>query len=221
MRIDHSVRLIEESGCARAHGVLHRAGGAAQRRYEALRAYFTEEMPAAEVADRFGYSTASVRQMAMLLRTGRLSLFAETRPAPKGPEGHRPTPGPGAGAARRRAQRHRDRHCPHPREGMPVSAQTVWLILDAEGLPRLPRRDEGRCGLPARLAPVIAANRIQPAGGLPASTVITTPTPAQRQSPSVARRLPPPRVRVVRRHQITARLRRQPPRSAPSGGSSA
>ena len=44
--------------------------GAAQRRYEALRAYFTEDMPAAEVADRFGYSTASVHQMATLLRTG-------------------------------------------------------------------------------------------------------------------------------------------------------
>jgi hypothetical protein len=27
--------------------------GAAQRRYEALRAYFLDEMPAAEVADRF------------------------------------------------------------------------------------------------------------------------------------------------------------------------
>jgi predicted DNA-binding protein YlxM (UPF0122 family) len=34
--------------------------GAAQRRYEALRAYFLDELPAAEVADRFGYSTASV-----------------------------------------------------------------------------------------------------------------------------------------------------------------
>ena len=60
-------------------------GTAAQRRYEALRAYFTEAMPAAEVADRFGYSTASVRQMATLLRKGRLTLFAETRPGPKGP----------------------------------------------------------------------------------------------------------------------------------------
>ena len=59
--------------------------GAAQRRYEALRAYFLDEMPAAEVADRFGYSTASVHQMATLLRKGRLSLFAETRPGPKGP----------------------------------------------------------------------------------------------------------------------------------------
>ena len=36
----------------------------AQRRYEALRAYFLDEMPAAEVADRFGYSTASIHQMA-------------------------------------------------------------------------------------------------------------------------------------------------------------
>ena len=41
--------------------------GAAQRRYEALRAYFLDEVPAAEVADRFGYSTASVHQMATLL----------------------------------------------------------------------------------------------------------------------------------------------------------
>ena len=31
--------------------------GASQRRYEALRAYFVDDMPAAEVADRFGYST--------------------------------------------------------------------------------------------------------------------------------------------------------------------
>src|SRR5260221_267123 len=47
---------------------------AAQRRYQALRAYFTDEMPAAEVADRFGYSTASIHQMATLLRKGRLNL---------------------------------------------------------------------------------------------------------------------------------------------------
>ncbi len=55
--------------------------GAAQRRYEALRAYFLDEMPAAEVADRFGYSTASVHQMATLLRKGRLNMFAgQARP---------------------------------------------------------------------------------------------------------------------------------------------
>jgi hypothetical protein len=42
-------------------------------------------------------------------------------------------------------------------EGLPVSAQTTWQILDAEGIGRLPRRDEGRRGPPARLEPVKAA----------------------------------------------------------------
>jgi predicted DNA-binding protein YlxM (UPF0122 family) len=41
---------------------------AAQRRYEALRAYFVDDASAVQVADRFGYSTASVHQMASLLR---------------------------------------------------------------------------------------------------------------------------------------------------------
>jgi hypothetical protein len=49
-----------------------------QRRYEALRAYFVDEMPAVEAADRFGYSTASVHQMATLVRGGRMSFFPES-----------------------------------------------------------------------------------------------------------------------------------------------
>src|SRR5438309_11276014 len=59
--------------------------GSAQRRYEAMRAYFVDEWPAAQVADQFGYSTASVHQMATLLRSGRMRLFADRRPGPKGP----------------------------------------------------------------------------------------------------------------------------------------
>jgi hypothetical protein len=43
--------------------------------------------------------------------------------------------------------------------------QTAWQILDAEGLPRLPRRDEGRRGPPARLGPVKAAALPRWAGG--------------------------------------------------------
>jgi transposase len=131
--------------------------GAAQRRYEALRAYFTEEMPAAEAADRFGYSTASIHQMATLLRKGRLNLFAETRPGPKGPR-------KATGTLRSRALELRaaghsvtEIAAALTSEGMPVSAQTVWQILDAEGLPRLARRDQGRRGPPARLDPVKAA----------------------------------------------------------------
>jgi hypothetical protein len=50
-------------------------------------------MPAAEVADRFGYSTASIHQMVTLRRKGRLNLFTETRPGPKGPRKAAALPG--------------------------------------------------------------------------------------------------------------------------------
>ena len=129
----------------------------AQRRYEALRAYFLDEMSAAEVADRFGYSTASIHQMASLLRQGRLTLFAGTRPGPKGPR-------KATGQLRQRVLELRaaghsvtEIAAACTSEGLPVSAQTCWQILDAEGLPRLPRRDGGRRGPPARLDPVKAA----------------------------------------------------------------
>ena len=130
--------------------------GAAQRRYEALRAYFVDDMPAAEVADRFGYSTATVHQMATLLRKGRLALFAEARPGPKGPR--KATGTLRARALELRAAGHSvtEIAAALTGEGMPVSAQTAWQILDAEGLPRLGRRDEGRRGPPARLDPVKA-----------------------------------------------------------------
>src|SRR5260221_10634785 len=103
--------------------------GAAQRRYEALRAYFTEEMPASEAADRFGYSTASVHQMATLLRKGRLALFAETRPVPKGPR-----KATGELRARVRAL-HAQAHslteiaAALTAAGMPISAQTARQLL--------------------------------------------------------------------------------------------
>jgi transposase len=126
--------------------------GSAQRRYEALRAYFVQEMPAAQVADQFGYSTASVHQMATLLRRGKLSLFTESKPGPKGPR-------KATGALRERvlvlrAAQHSVSEIAEAlaAEGTPVSAQTVWQILSAQGLPRLPRRDDSRRGSPTRLA---------------------------------------------------------------------
>jgi len=131
--------------------------GAAQRRYEALRAYFLEEMPAAEVADRFGYSTASVHQMATMLRKGKLALFAEGKPGPKGPR--KATGELRARVLALRAAGHSvsEIAAALTGQGLPVSAQTAWQILDAEGIPRLPRRDEGRRGPPARLDAVKAA----------------------------------------------------------------
>jgi hypothetical protein len=131
-------------------------GNAAQRRYEALRAYFVDDASAAQVADRFGYSTASVHQMASLLRGGRMEFFADTKPGPKGPRK--------AGRVRDRvlALRAEDRSVTEiaavlAGEGTPVSAQTVWTILEAEGIGRLVRDDDTiRRGTPTRLEPVKA-----------------------------------------------------------------
>jgi hypothetical protein len=131
--------------------------GSSQRRYEALRAYFVDDMPAAEVADRFGYSTASVHQMATLLRGGKMSLFTDPRPGPKGPR--KATGELRARVLELRAAGHSvtEIAVALTAAGLPVSAQTCWQILDAEGLPRLARRDEGRRGPPARLDPARAA----------------------------------------------------------------
>jgi hypothetical protein len=134
-----------------------RPAGSSQRRYEALRAYFVEDMPASQVADRFGYSTASVHQMATLLRGGKMSLFTDPRPGPKGPR--KATGSLRARVLALRAAGHSvtEISAALTAEGLPVSPQTCWQILDAEGLPRLPRRDEGRRGPPARLGVVQAA----------------------------------------------------------------
>jgi hypothetical protein len=138
-------------------GYFLRPAGSSQRRYEALRTYFVEAIPASQVADRFGYSTASVHQMATLLRGGKMSLFTDPRPGPKGP---RKAAGPlRAKVLALRAAGHSvtEISAALTAGGLPVSAQTCWQIIDAEGLPRLPRRDEGRRGPPARLDVVQAA----------------------------------------------------------------
>ena len=128
-------------------------GDPAQRRYEALRAYFVEEASAEAVASRFGYSPATVHQLAAELRAGRSSFFRSSKPGPKGP---------------RKTTTLRDRVLllrsgnrsvteiadVLSAEGSPVSAQSVWSILKAEGLERLERR--GPSGPAPRLGPVRA-----------------------------------------------------------------
>ena len=54
----------------------------AQRRYEAMRAYFVDGLTASEVATRFGYSPASVHQMATELRAGSAQYFRSSKPGP-------------------------------------------------------------------------------------------------------------------------------------------
>ncbi|MGH8919013.1 MAG: hypothetical protein ACRD0H_11935, partial [Actinomycetes bacterium] len=114
----------------------------AQRRYEALRSYFVDDAPAADVGARFGYSPATVHQLAAELRAGRSQFFVSSKPGPRGPRKR----------GRIRDQvlqlRAEDRSVTEIAErvsmdGTPVSAQTVWAILHAEGLERLGRRHSG------------------------------------------------------------------------------
>jgi hypothetical protein len=128
-------------------------GEPVQRRYEALRCYFVEEGSAEEVGARFGYSPATVHQLAAELRAGRSSFFRSSKPGPKGPRKTHTI------RDRVMVLRAQDRSVTEiaasvTAEGSPVSAQTVWAILKAEGLERLERRQPG--GPAPRLEPVRA-----------------------------------------------------------------
>jgi len=112
---------------------------AAQRRYEALRAYWVEELSPAEIAERFGYTKASVQTLISTYREADLAeLFASSRPGPKRQ--------PKKDAARERViELRRQRHGIEEivevleREGTPLSRTAVWEILREAGLSRMPK----------------------------------------------------------------------------------
>jgi transposase len=111
---------------------------AAQRRYEALRAYWVEGLSAAQIAERFGYTRASMQTLISQYRDRDLSeLFAHSRPGPKRQ--------PKKDAARELAIRlRRERHgieeivAELARAGTPLSRTAVWEILKDAGLSRMP-----------------------------------------------------------------------------------
>ena len=112
---------------------------AAHRRYEALRAYYVEELSAAEIAARFGYTKASVQTLISQYRQADVGeLFQASRPGPKRQ--------PKKDAARERAiELRRSRHgieeivAELERAGTPLSRTAVWEILREEGLSRMPK----------------------------------------------------------------------------------
>jgi len=112
---------------------------AAQRRYEALRAYYVEELSPGEIAERFGYTKASVQTLISQYRDADLAeLFAQTRPGPKRQ--------PKKDAARERViELRRQRHgieeivAELERAGTPLSRTAVWEILSEAGLSRMPK----------------------------------------------------------------------------------
>jgi hypothetical protein len=122
---------------------------ATQRRYEALRAYFVDGRPAAEVAEAFGYSTQAVEALVRDFRGGRREFFLTARPGPKG--------APGKQAARGRivALRQAGHSIDEiagvlAGEGTPLNRTGIAEVIKEEGFDRLWRRPEALRGGPRR-----------------------------------------------------------------------
>ena len=121
----------------------------AHRRYEALRAYLAEGLPAAEAAARFGYTPASLLSAVRDFRAGARDFFVSGRPGPK--------TAPGKDAARPRiielrAAGHSIDEIADAlaAEGTPLNRTGIAEVIAAEGLPRMWRRPDAERGGPAR-----------------------------------------------------------------------
>jgi len=113
--------------------------GAAQRRYEALRAYFVEGLSAAQAGARFGYTEATVAAMVRDFRAGDRDFFVERRPGPR--------VAPAKAAARDEVVRLRaqGRSIDEIASALaatatPLNRTGVWEICRDEGLERLSGR---------------------------------------------------------------------------------
>jgi hypothetical protein len=126
-----------------------------QRQYEALRAFFLEELASAEVARRFGYTPAAFRMLCYDFRRGQLpDFFAPTRPGPR----EQPKKSKARDqvlALRKRNYSIYDISRALKEQGIPLGATAVREILAEEGFAPLPRRlDEER---PASVGPTTEA----------------------------------------------------------------
>lgn len=118
---------------------------ATHRQYEALRAYFVEGLPSAEVARRFGYTPGSFRVLCSEFRKDPQRAFF--LPPAKGP-----SRAPRSDPLRERVVARRkqnlsiyDISAQLSEQGQRLSPAAVALILKREGFARLPRRrDEER-----------------------------------------------------------------------------
>ena len=111
-----------------------------QRQYEALRAFFVEELTSAEAAERFGYSPGAFRVLCHAFRRGELpEFFAAARTGPREQ--------PKKSRAREQIVALRKRNYSIyeisqalKEQGTPLSATAVREVLAQEGFAPLPRR---------------------------------------------------------------------------------
>ena len=116
-----------------------------QRQYEALRAYFIDNIPAKDVAVRFGYSIGAFHVLCHKFRKdAERKFFVETKRGPKyGPKRDRSRDR--VIALRKKNYSVQDIHFALKQEETSLSPASIWKILKEEGFSKLPRRkDEER-----------------------------------------------------------------------------
>ncbi len=127
------------------------------RQYEALRAYFVENLPSAEVAHRFGYTPGSFRILCHHFRQDPKRQFF--LPPAKGPQASPKTDKVREMVVTLRKQNLSiyDINRTLDAQGKGISPVAVSLILKKEGFARLPRRaDEERAGVKRPEAAAVA-----------------------------------------------------------------
>ncbi len=132
-----------------------------QRQYEALRAFYLERLPSAEVARRFGYSEGAFRQLCHTFRHRDLpDFFAATRPGPreqpKKSRAHEQII-----ALRKRNYSVYEISEALKEQGTPLSPTAVREVLKAEGFAPLPRRldSERQTGVGPGVEPIADARQ--------------------------------------------------------------
>ena len=112
----------------------------AHRQYEALRAYFVDRIPAAEVATRFGYTVGSLHQLAHQLRHNPARQFFAEAPRP----GAKASEAVQQQIVRLRKQNHSiyDISEALNKEGIRRTPAAVAAVLKQEGFAKLPRRKD-------------------------------------------------------------------------------
>jgi hypothetical protein len=128
-----------------------------QRQYEALRAFFVDEEPSADVARRFGYSPGAFRVLCHQFRHDaetRSSFFRQPRRGPQSAPARDPVREL-AIAMRKRNLSVYDIRRELAEAGHTISINSLTVLLREEGFARLPRRaDDER---PAAVKPEVAA----------------------------------------------------------------
>ena len=131
-----------------------------QRQYEALRAYFIEQLPSAEVARCFGYSPGSFRVLCHLFRHD-ADFRARFAPAPRSGPRHAPARDQVRDivvAMRKRYLSVYDIQRELAAAGHGISIHSLTILLREEGFARLPRRRDDERPATVRAEPAASAD---------------------------------------------------------------